>query len=322
MTEKDILKWLLDGDVSIQYQTFRDLLENERPDFQERIAKEGWGARYLGQRRNDGHWGMGFYQPKWTSTHYTLLDLRNLCMTPTVWETKETMSLILRDHKDDDGGINPAKTVSKSDVCINGMVLNYACYFRSDESDLRSIVDCLIEQQMTDGGFNCHSNRSGAVHSSLHTTLSVAEGLWEYRKNGYTYRLEEVKRMEEETREFMLQHRLFRSDRTGTIIRPGFLRLSYPPRWFYDILRALDYFLSAGVSYDLRMQDAMDVLIKKRRPDNRWPLQAAHPGQVHFQMEKAGGPSRWNTLRAPRVLRHFDGNNTEMSGISDKLKTE
>ncbi|MCJ7679546.1 MAG: hypothetical protein MUP70_02375, partial [Candidatus Aminicenantes bacterium] len=218
MTEKDILKWLLDGDVSIQYQTHRDLLNEERSDLRDRIAKEGWGARYLVQRRNDGHWGLGFYQPKWTSTHYTLLDLRNLCMTPNVWETQETMSLILRDHKDDDGGINPAKTVSKSDVCINGMVLNYACYFRSDESDLRSIVDCLIEQQMTDGGFNCHSNRSGAVHSSLHTTLSVAEGLWEYRKNGYSYRLEEIKRMEEETREFMLQHRLFRSDRTGKII--------------------------------------------------------------------------------------------------------
>ncbi|MBU4331058.1 MAG: hypothetical protein KKB53_11255 [Acidobacteria bacterium] len=316
MTEKDILKWLLDGDVSIQYQTHRDLLENERPDFQEHIAKEGWGARYLGQRRKNGHWGMGFYQPKWTSTHYTLLDLRNLCMTPTVWETQETMSLILRDHKDDDGGINPAKTVSKSDVCINGMVLNYACYFRSDELDLRSIVDCLIEQQMTDGGFNCHSNRSGAVHSSLHTTLSVAEGLWEYRKNGYTYRLEEVKRMEEDARELMLQHRLFRSDRTGTIIRPGFLRLPYPPRWFYDILRALDYFQSAGVLYDPRMQDAMDVLIKKRRPDNRWPLQAAHPGKIHFQMERVGEPSRWNTLRALRVLRHFDRNKKEMSGIS------
>ncbi|MCJ7680052.1 MAG: hypothetical protein MUP70_04930 [Candidatus Aminicenantes bacterium] len=306
MTEKDILKWLLDGDVSIQYQIHRDLLNEERPDLQKRIAKEGWGAAFLSRRRENGHWGMGFYQPKWTSTHYTLLDLRNLNISPNVLEIQETISLILRNHKDEDGGINPAKTVSKSDVCINGMVLNYACYFRSDESDLRSIVDCLIGQQMTDGGFNCRSNRPGAVHSSLHTTLSVAEGLWEYRKNGYTYRLEEVKRMEEETREFMLQHRLFRSDRTGAIIRPGFLRLPYPPRWFYDILRALDYFLSAGVSYDPRMQDAMDVLIKKRRPDNRWPLQAAHPGKVHFQMEKAGEPSRWNTLRALRVIKHFN----------------
>ncbi|MBU4331156.1 MAG: hypothetical protein KKB53_11750, partial [Acidobacteria bacterium] len=271
MIGKDILKWLLEGDVSIQYQTFRDLRENERTDLQERIAKEGWGGRYLVLRRNDGHWGMGFYQPKWTSTHYTLLDLRNLCVSPDIKEIHDTLDIILRKNKDADGGINPAKTIPKSDVCINGMFLYYACYFRVNEDSLRSIMDFLITEQMTDGGFNCRSNHSGAVHSSLHTTLSVAEGLWEYRKNGFTYRLEEAKRMEEKAREFMLRHRLFRSDKTGKIIRPGFLRLSYPPRWFYDILRALDYFQSAGVSYDLRMQDAMDVLIKKRRPDNRWP---------------------------------------------------
>ena len=305
MTENDILKWLFDGDVSIQYQTRRDLLDEERPDLQARIALEGWGARFLNLRGKNGHWGRGFYQPKWTSTHYTLLDLRNLCLPPDVGEIRETIALILRNHKDEDGGINPAKTMSKSDVCINGMVLNYACYFGSDEKDLRSIVDCLIGQQMADGGFNCRSNRSGAVHSSLHTTLSVAEGLWEYRKNGYTYRMDEVERMEEEGREFMLQHRLFRSDHTGNIIQPKFLRLPYPPRWYYDILRALDYFQAARVPFDSRMKDALDVLESKRRADDRWPTQAAHPGKVHFQMEKAGEPGRWNTLRALRVFKYF-----------------
>ena len=167
-------------------------------------------------------------------------------------------------------------------------------------------MDFLLSEHMNDGGFNCFSNRQGAVHSSLHSTLSVLEGILEYSANGYEYRLTELTHVAAEAREFILRHKLFRSDRTGAIIDKKMLMLSYPPRWHYDILRALDYFQAAGIAFDPRMQDAIDVLMKKRRADNRWPLQARHPGQTHFEMEKTGEPSRWNTMRALRVLKHFD----------------
>ncbi len=158
---------------------------------------------------------------------------------------------------------------------------------------------------MADGGFNCRLNRSGAVHSSLHTTLSMLEGIREYARNGYTYRLAELEAIAAACREFILVHQLFRSDHTGKVIDRRFLMLSYPGRWRYDILRCLDYFQSAGIAYDPRMQPALDHLLGKRRKDGTWPVQARHAGQVHFEMEKTGGPSRWNTLRALRVLRHF-----------------
>ena len=185
------------------------------------------------------------------------------------------------------------------------MFLNYACYFGAREDDLESVVDFLLAEHMPDGGFNCESNRGGAVHSSLHTTISVLEGILEYATNGYTYRLAELQEAAGQARSFLLQHRLYRSDRTGEIIDKRMLMLSYPSRYRYDILRALDYFHFAGVDYDPRMQDALDVLMKKRRQDGAWPVQARHAGQTHFDMEKTGGPSRWNTLRAMRVLRHF-----------------
>jgi hypothetical protein len=185
------------------------------------------------------------------------------------------------------------------------MFLNYACYFQLPDDALVSIIDFLILEHMQDGGFNCRSNRSGAVHSSLHTTISVLEGILEYKDNGYTYRLPELEKMEAQAREFILQHRLYRSDRTGEIINKRMLMLSYPSRWYYDILRALDYFQSAGVQYDPRMGDALEVLRTKRRKDMKWPLQSRHPGQTHFEMEKTGAPSRWNTLRALRVLKRF-----------------
>jgi hypothetical protein len=303
--EPQLIDWLLEGDVSIQYQVHRDLLATEKPDLRERIATEGWGARFLSFRKGRGHWGQRFYQPKWISTHYTLLDLKNLAISQSNREIRRSISQVIQTLKSPDGGILPIGKEKKSDVCVNGMFLNYASYFLTEEGDLKSIVDFLLSEHMDDGGFNCYSNTKGAVHSSMHSTISVIEGILEYAKNGYRYRLEELQDAEDKSRAFLLKHRLFRSDRTGKIIDKKMIMLSYPSRWRYDILRALDYFQFAGVGYDPRMQDALDILEAKRRKDHKWPVQAKHPGQTHFDMEKTGSPSRWNTLRALRVLNRF-----------------
>ncbi len=302
---QQIIDRLLEGDVSIRYQTHRDLLDRNRPDLQRRIAGEGWGKRFLDCRNPDGSWGRKFYQPKWTSSHYTLLDLKTLEVAPDHPSISESIARIAAEEKGPDGGINPSGNIGQSDVCINGMFLNYACYFGLPQTGLLSIVDFILNQQMEDGGFNCRKNRSGARHSSLHSTLSVLEGILEYVLNGYDYRTEELENAAAGSREFILQHRLFRSDRTGEIIHRDFLRLSFPPRWKYNILRGLDYFRKARVPHDERMNDALEVLRTKRRPDGWWALNAAHPGEIHFMMEKPGGPSRWNTLLALRVLRTY-----------------
>jgi len=301
-----IIEWLLKGDVSIQYQVHRDLLNKEIPNLQKRIAHEGWGARFLSKRHKNGHWGRDFYQPKWISSHYSLLDLRNLCIAPDNEQIMQTLLLILHTRKSEDGGINPAKTIHNSDVCVNGMALNYCSYFGVDENELHSIIDFLLAEHMPDGGFNCQSNQGGAKHSSLHSTLSVLEGIMEFANNGYSYRLHELQKTKQKAQEFILQHRLYRSDRTGEIINPAFLRFSYPTRWRYDVLRALDYFQYARVNFDERMNDSFDLLFKKRLKNGKWPLQAKHSGKVHFEMEKARVASRWNTLRALRVIKHFD----------------
>jgi hypothetical protein len=302
---RELIDWLLEGDVSIQYQVQRDLLGNERPDLRERIAAEGWGAKFLSFRKPEGHWGQRFYQPKWISTHYTLLDLKNLGISPENPLIRESIQQVLERHKGPDGGILPIGVTQTSDMCINGMFLNYATYFGMAEEELKSIVDLMLAEQLGDGGFNCELNTRGAVHSSMHTTISVLEGILEYARNGYSYRLEALQRAADHSQEFLLMHKLFRSDKTGEIIDKRWLMLSYPSRWKYDILRVLDYFQSAGIGYDPRMDDAFEVLDKKRRKDGAWPVQAKHPGQVHFDMEKTGSASRWNTLRVLRTLKHF-----------------
>ena len=302
-----IHKWLLGGDPAIRFQVYRDLLgDRERAvEEQSKIANFGWGKAFLEKRNSHGHWGHSFYQPKWISSHYTLLDLKNLGIKPDVPIPREVVERILKEEKGLDGGVNPGSTTHKSDVCVSGMLLNYASYFGARENELESIVDFLLKEWMPDGGFNCQSNRKGAMHSSLHSTISVMEGITEYELNGYQYRLATLKEALANSLEFIMIHHLFRSDHTGQVIDKKMLRFSYPCRWKYDVLRALDFFQYAKITFDKRMEEAVSLLLNKRRKEGTWPLQARHPGKIHFEMEKPGKPSRWNTLRALRVLKWY-----------------
>lgn len=307
MNNQQIIEWLLGGDISIQYQVWRDLLDEDKKELQAQIGEEGWGLEFLSKRNSDGHWGDRFYQPKWISTHYTLLDLRNLNLPPSNKTVHETLEMILLNNKANDGGICLGPSTSQhSDVCINGMFLNYASYFKVAENKLESIIDSLLAEVMTDGGFNCRTTRSGAIHSSLHSTISVLEGFTEFQKAGYSYRIKEISQALKTGVEFILMHHLFLSDHTGQIIDQKFLKLSYPCRWKYDILRAMDYFQYADIKWDNRMKEAMHLLTNKRNKEGTWNLNAAHPGQVHLKMEASGKPSRWNTLRMLRIMKHFE----------------
>lgn len=305
MTSEQVIPWLMSGDVSVAYQAKRDLLGREDPALRDRIATEGWGKLLLSHQRPDLHWGEGFYAVKWISTHYTLLDLKNLGLCKNHDSAMACVKMLLDTVKGSDGGVNPARSIDESDVCVNGMFLNYACHFMAEENKLQSVVDFILTQQMSDGGWNCRFNRSGARHSSLHSTLSILEGIESYKTNGYTYRLEELLAAASEGIGFLLLHRLFKSDRTGLIINPRFLKFPYPCRWYYDIMRALDHFAAASVAYDPRMQEALDVIVSKKSSDGTWRLSAPYPGKVHLTMETAGKPSRWNTLRALRILKKY-----------------
>ena len=310
----ETIDWLLAGDVSIQYQTRRDLL-GETPTtlatLQKRIATEGWGARLLSFQRPDGHWGRAYYQPKWTSTHYTLLDIRNLEPPRDLSTVRRVIEKTLTELTGPDGGVYCSPTFLRenrpTDVCINGMFLNVAAYFRMTGNRMRELVDLLLASRMGDFGWNCEQYR-GATHSSMHTTISVLEALTEFSEAEPKYRDKEIAEAIGAGAEFLLEHELYKSSRTGETIDKRFLMLSYPCRWRYDVLRALDWFARAGRPWDSRLTPALTILSKKRRADGTWSVQSKHPGAVHFDMEATGKPSRWNTLRAARVMTAYGEN--------------
>ena len=307
MRERDgsSLEWLLAGDPSIRWQALRDLADappetvtRERA----RVADEGWGKRLLQLQDPEGTWAAGLYTPKWTSTTYTMLLLRDLGLPPGNEQAARACTLLLDRGFYSDGGIGFGW--GRSETCVTGMVLSILAYFKMDEDRLDRIAAHLLERQMTDGGWNCRQP-FGAVHGSVHTTISVLEGLADYERfRGRNPR--GLMAAQRRGREFLLAHRLFRSHRSGRIINPVFLRLAFPPRWHYDILRALDYFRAVDAPADERLADAIAVLASKQRSDGRWKLDHSFRGREFFTLERVGRPSRWNTLRALRVRRWWD----------------
>lgn len=311
-TSDDVSRWLLDGDPAIRWQTLRDVVgapkrtvERER----QKVSREGWGSRLLAEQDSTGTWARGLssdgglYHPKWTSTTYTMLLLRDLGLPSANRQAQKACTLLIDEGLQRDGGMNYGW--STSETCVTGMVLSILSAFEYDDDRLDTVADHLLEQQMPDGGWNCR-RRFGATHSSVHTTISALEGLKYYELHRGRKR-SAVRAAQRRGREFLLVHRLFRSHRTGAIIKPIFIRFSFPPRWHYDILRALDYFQAVKAPRDLRLADAIDIVRSTRGGDGRWQLDNSYKGKTYFQMEPVGAPSRWNTLRALRVLNWWDG---------------
>jgi hypothetical protein len=133
----------------------------------------------------------------------------------------------------------------------------------------------------------------------------VVEGLLECERR--RARVSEVTAARLRGQEYLLERGMLRRRSTGEVINPAWIQFSFPTRHFYDVLRGLDYLRAAGVLPDHRLAEAIDIVRSKRDAAGRWPLENVHPGAVHFDMDEGEGrPSRWNTLRAMRVLRWFD----------------
>lgn len=301
------IQWLLEGDPSIRWQTLKDLIgetKNKIDLERQKVATHGWGAKLLSKQDATGMWGKGLYSPKWISTTYTLLLLRRLGLPPKNPQALKGCSLLIDKGFYHDGGIAFSSSWKKSETCVTGMVLSILAYFLYQDARVDKLVEHLLNQQMNDGGWNCQSYK-GATHSSFHTTILVLEGLREYEKNNDKL-ISKIQQAQARGREFLLVHKLFRSHRTGKIVSPAMTRFSFPPRWHYDILRALDYFQEYNADRDERLTDAIKIVKKKCKKDGRWLLQNKHPGRTFFEMEKVGEPSRWNTLRSLRVLRWWE----------------
>ncbi len=305
----EIIDWLMRGDAAIRWQVMRDLLDVRSSEYAQeraRVATTGWGKRLLALQCDDGRWTRergpkgfrGLYTPKWTSTTYTLLLLRRLGLEPRHRQAlKGCEALVGGSQWLGDGSIAPWAS-PKTDVCVCAMVLGILEWFDFDAPRRRGgLLRFLLSQQKADGGWNCaHDSEVSSVHSTI-TTLEALQ----LRRQSTPQR--SIDAAMKRGHNYLLVRGLLRSLGTGQVIRPSFKLFSFPPRWYYDVLRALDHLQQATPKPDERATEAIELLSKKRRNDGTWALQNRHSGDTHFELEKVGEPSRWNTLRALRVLR-------------------
>ena len=311
-----VLDWLLDeSDPALRWQVLRDL-SDAPPEVvaaeRARVATEGWGARLLALRDDDGQWAGGACFPAafrgdfshgqpWTATLPTLTLLRDFGIEPDARPVRETVALVRANSRWEHDG--QRFFAGEVEPCINGRTVAIGAYFGVG---VDGIVDRLLGEQLADGGWNCETE-NGSVRASFATTICVLEGLLAHERvtNGSASAVAARRRGEK----YLLDRRLFRRLSTGEMVDPDWLRFSFPTWWHYDVLRALDYFRATGDAPDPRLAEAITLLRSKQQPDGTWLLEHTHPGAVHLSMEDGDGhPSRWNTLRALRVLKWYDAN--------------
>jgi hypothetical protein len=274
-----------------------------------RVATEGWGSRLLALQGVDGQWAGGALFPNgrwnrnepqpWTATANTLVLLQDFGVDPRDQKVSRAVAKV-REHCRWEHAGEPFFS-GEIEPCINGMVVALGAYF---DQDVDGVVARLLGEQLEDGGWNCEAE-NGSVRSSFHSTIRVLDGLLahEHATGGAAESIAARRRAEE----YLLERKLFRRKSTGAVVDPAWLQFSFPTRWHYDVLRCLEYFRGADDPKDSRLNEAMDLLRSKQQPDGTWLLENSHPGAVHFALEEGDGrPSRWNTLRALRVLRWYE----------------
>jgi hypothetical protein len=308
----DVIDWLLDSDPAVRWQVLQHLTDAPAEQVlaeRDRVATQGWGARLLALQGADGQWDGGTYWPQhdddpdgqpWTATTYSLLLLRDFGLNPATAQARGAVRLVRENSRWEEG--NQPFFQGEVEPCINGMTAALGAYFGES---VDAVVDRLTREQLGDGGWNCEAER-GSTPSSFHTTICVLEGLLEHeRATGGTSPSRDARHRGEE---YLLERRLLRRKSTGDMISQDWLQFSFPTRWYYDVLRGLDYFRSAGGTPDERLGEAVDLVRSKQQPGGIWLLENTHAGKVHFPLEDGDGqPSRWNTLRALRVLKWYDG---------------
>jgi hypothetical protein len=311
MPKRSVIRWLLDSDPSVRWQVMQDLIgapADEVAAERARVATEGAGARLLALQAPDGRWGGTAWNRGWNSMHALML-LREMGLDPASDQARRAVGLV-RDRVTWQGcGPQEADDnpffAGEVEPCINGQVGAVGAYFRQD---VRGIVDRLLAEQLPDGGWNCEA-ANGSTRSSFNTTICVLEALFEHeRAVGASPKVTGARLRGQD---YLLERRMFRRLSTGEVIndRKGnhnWTRFAFPTWWHYDVLRGLEYLRRAGVVPDERVAEAIDLVASKRDGDGRWPLETRHAGEMPVETDEGEGrPSRWNTLRALRVLNWY-----------------
>jgi hypothetical protein len=330
--KQSILDWLLEpADPPIRFHTLHDILGRSLDDPQVRDAQKKIRAyspvrRILRARNRSGYWPPDdtCYNPKWTSTVWPLMLLGEMGQLPDE-KTKGACERFLELHQLDNGAFtcpspleakswerrHPGKRVKRwEEPCLTGnMIRTLLVFGYGEDRRVKKAIDWMPEHELDDGGWNCDYPEKRVKHSSF---MSTIEPLWAYSEIPRQKWTRKMKRSINQGADFLLMHRVYRSDNHHwKPSLPFFTALHFPMYYFYDALHGLRVLTKLGYGDDERVRDAVHLLLSKRRPDGKWVLDGDWSREPEAQqnkrkavvnVEELGKPSKWITLNCYRAL--------------------
>jgi len=334
-----VLDWLLeDNEPSARYETLVGLLGKEVSDPSVRkahdlIGSKGWAAMIFEKQKEQTYWDnlKSCYVPKFSASSWQLLVLADLGVSSKDPRMAKAVEHFLEQHNVESGGVSlrpKGHDKFEPHICTTGNTVRALARmgYYEDDRVLKSL-NWLISKQLPDGGWNCSpSGKHASFMSTVQPVWALSEMMSHDARRGWEA---SAKRGSE----FLLKHRVFKSDRDDSVVLLDFLRLHYPLHYAYDFLHGLRVLTELGVRNDQRMDDAVSLLLEKKLPDGKWPLEGVyrgwrHPNAMHgeetvsrpeerelitqgwgteraLQIEEAGKPSKWITLQAFLVLKRL-----------------
>jgi hypothetical protein len=309
--DRSVLDWLLETQQpSVRYFALVDLLDRRREDPEVRSARSsigrvGWAAEQLRRQRPEGFWEpheprnvrewVNFlYFPKFHSTLWRALVLSDLGLDATNPRIKKVAELVFRYKLRLGSPVN----FFYEEASVAGNTARMMVRFGyADDRRVQKLFDWMLEDQREDGGWHGDQGAPGSVDSWEPLAAFAA-----LRKEKRSAKME---RAISRGAEFYLERKLIGTGRTP----PERLWLHYPTHYYYDILVGLDVLTELGFADDRRLRPATELLVKKRCGDGTWLMDRPHPDPQRPEplvIESTGKPSKWNTLRALRVLKRID----------------
>lgn len=306
--QNETITWLLDSDPSIKWQVMRDIQGLDESIYEQerlKLQDQGWGSELLKLQGEDGLWNKSLYNGKWISTTYTLYLLKLLGLSPFNQQALSACDQLFTLGIYNQEEIRFSRNQAHQDLGVSGLVLSMCCHFGYHQDELHQIGSYLVSQQ-SEVGYWLPNKAEASMGYQFETTLLILEGLLQYRQR-YSLKHKWLLEAEAKGQEYLLQHQLYLDG--GKAIKTKWTSFSFPAYWFYDVLTALDYFRLFGTNRDQRLQAGINLIAEKQNKAGRWNLGNKHHGKTYIEMEEARAPSRWNTLRALRVLKWWEGSN-------------
>ena len=315
--EENAFKWLLSQDhPGIRYWTLRDLLgasENdpEASSYRKQIPSYGPVGEVLSEQHPNGYWAEpeDCYWPKWQATVWPLILLAEMGMPGNHPKIRSAVEYYLSVAMSQDKSW-PPPDYPEGDLtgyrllwepCVTGnMARTLAQFGYREDPRVREMFDWLIRTQLPDGGWNCEPGPWGKdVHHS--SFMSTIEPLWAFSALDPSHWPRGGKEAVARGCEFLLMHRLYKSDHSFKIINEEWTKLHFPMFYLYDILHGLRVLTALGYGRDERTSDARELLLSKRLPDGTWPLEATFLQSIRSNLVKDKTSGNWRLVRGERI---------------------